>query len=184
MLAEASRQASGSSNQRSRSNSSNMVAAGAAPLDDGRAAKMASAWRRYRASTSSGAGRPSPAGRGRPAVEEPAQADRWRGGVAVAPQTGPRVEAVRRQKPDRGGGDHVHGFDDEVELRLGEVEAEAQPGPPRLDAEPAVDGLAGEPMGVVQVDAQQPVAVRSGAGAAAAALDADRSLSAATTKLW
>jgi hypothetical protein len=49
------------------------------------------------------------------------------------------------------GGDQVHRRD-VVEDRLPEVEAEAQPGPARLDPEPAVHGLAGEVAGAVDAE--------------------------------
>jgi hypothetical protein len=67
----------------------------------------------------------------------------------------------------------MHRRDEVLEDPLGEIEAEAHPRPARLDPVPAVHGHVREGVGVVLVDAEQAVAVGTGAGAPSARLDAE-----------
>ena len=85
-----------------------------------------------------------------------------------------RVEAVLRQEAPALARHQVDRVEDEGEDRLADEVVEVDPHPAGLDPLAAAGDLALELVRALEVDAQQPVAVRPGAGAAAAGLDAEQ----------
>lgn len=99
----------------------------------------------------------------------------WNGcGGAVLPQPGVRVEGVVGQEPMAVPGNQPHCVDEVVADSIGDEVVEVEPHPARLDPVAAEGNLVVVAVGVRGVDGEQPVSVRSGAGAAAAGLDAEQ----------
>ncbi len=93
---------------------------------------------------------------------------------AVTPQPGPGVEAVVGQQPPALGRDEVHRVDDVVDHRRTHEVVEVDPHPAGLDPLAAGGDLLLELVRALDVDAEQPVAVRPRARAAAAGLDPEQ----------
>ena len=83
------------------------------------------------------------------------------------PQTRVGLEAIARQQLVALVGDQVHRIDDVVERLLVDEVVEVDTDPAGLDALAASIDLALELMRAVEIDAQQPMPVRTGARAAA-----------------
>ncbi len=98
----------------------------------------------------------------------PPAPSRWR------QQAGGGVEAVVAEQPPAVAGDQAHRLDEVVGDGVGDEVVEVDPHPARLDALAAAGDLALELVGALEVDAEQPVAVRARARAAAAGLDAEQ----------
>ena len=81
-------------------------------------------------------------------------------------------------------GDEPDCLDEVGEDRHGNEVVEVDADPARFDALAAVAELALEPMGTVQVDAQQAMSVGARARAAATGLDSEEVVEDGTTKLW
>src|SRR5664279_4724659 len=92
----------------------------------------------------------------------------------MTPQARGRVEAVVLQKPPSVPGYEPDRVDEVGEDRLGDEVVEVDADPAGFDALTAVGDLVVELAGTVQIDAQQPVSVWTGAGTAAAGLDPEQ----------
>ena len=92
---------------------------------------------------------------------------------AVLPEAGHRVEPVLRRELVPWSAISATALN-VLEDRLAHEVVEVDPHPAGLDALAAAGDLALELVGPLEVDAEQPVAVRAGAGAAAATLDAEQ----------
>jgi hypothetical protein len=95
------------------------------------------------------------------------------GVVAVAPLSGVRVETEVGQQPVAVRGDQVDGVDEVVADGVADEVVEVDAGPAGLDAVAVVHDLVEQGVGGGRVDGEQTVAVRPGARAAAAGLDAE-----------
>src|SRR5690606_36893926 len=91
--------------------------------------------------------------------------------LAVVPQAGARLEDVVGQEAPAVGGHQVNRVEDAAELRLAQEIVEVDPHPSRLDALTAAHDLALELLRGLEVDAEEAVAIGTGAGAAGARLD-------------
>src|SRR3954454_5715299 len=102
-------------------------------------------------------------------VADVTQSQRWlHRPRAVMPQPGDHVEAVVRQELRAVTRDETHRVDDVVGDPLVEEVREVDPHPSRLDAFTSEGYLALERVRALEVDAEQPVAVRPRAGATTA----------------
>jgi hypothetical protein len=90
------------------------------------------------------------------------------------PQPRRHVEAVVAEHPPAVPGDEPDGLDDVGARRVADEVVEVDPHPAGLDALAAAGDLGLELVGAVEVDAEQPVPVGTGARAAAARLDPEQ----------
>src|SRR3954447_3105214 len=108
-------------------------------------------------------------------VADVTQSQRWlHRPRAVMPQPGDYVEAVVRQELRAVTRDETYCIDDVIGDPLVEEVREVDPHPSRLDALTAEPDLALARGRALEVDPNQPMAVRPRAGAAAARLDAEQ----------
>ena len=99
---------------------------------------------------------------------------RLRRAGGVPPQPGRRLEPVPRQEPPALARDERDGSHEEVEHGLADEVVEVDPDPAGLDALAAARDLALERVRGLDVDAEQPMAVRPGTRTAAARLDPEQ----------